>query len=86
MLHSGIRASRSFRPGFCDFICFLVYAKCVNIVDTIFFLIVICCCNREMDGRNDCAIDDALTTLAQVLQAQQNPQVKYDESHGHDYF
>lgn len=42
---------------------------CVNAIDTMFLIIVIYRCNREVDGRNDCAIVDALTALAQVLQA-----------------
>lgn len=39
-----------------------------------------------MTGRNDRAIVDALTTLAQVLQAQQNPQDEDAESRGLDKF
>lgn len=39
-----------------------------------------------MDGRNDRVIVDALTTLAQVLQVQPNPQVEGAESRGLDMF
>lgn len=46
---------------------------CVNVVDTIFLLIVVCYYNIEMAGRNDRTIFDALTALNQVLQARQNP-------------
>lgn len=59
---------------------------CVNVVDTMFLLIVIWCCNREMNGRNDRAIVDALAILAQVLQVQSNPQVEGDESRELDVF
>lgn len=47
-----------------------MYDKCVNVVDIMFPLIVVCCCNRKVTERNDRAIDDVLITLVQILQAQ----------------
>lgn len=63
-----------------------MYDKCVNTVCTIFLLIVVYCCNREMAGRNDTTIVDALEALAHVLQAQQNSQIEGAESHGLNTF
>lgn len=63
-----------------------MYDNCVNVVSKMYLLIVVCCCNRKVVERNDRTIAHALTSLAQVMQAQQNPQVEGVESCGLDKF